>query len=104
MNFDKLNANKMVEAISALKGFVVVDSLIFIVPYDTNILCKVLEENKTNKLSNNYKILEEELVLNKLFQYKMYMPELIQEDMYEYIKNLIEKENNDIYYFQMNKY
>ena len=51
----------MVEAISALKGFVGVDNLIFIVPYDTNILCKVLEESKTNKLSNNYEILEGEL-------------------------------------------
>ena len=102
-DIDRLNANKMVEAISALKGFVGVDSLIFIVPYDTNILCKVLEESKTNKLSNNYEILEGELVLNKLFQYKIYMPELIQEDMYEYIKNLIEKENNEIYKLFPNK-
>lgn len=95
-DIDRLNANKMVEAISALKGFVGLDNLIFIVPYDTNILCKVLEESKTNKLSNNYEILEGELVLNKLFQFKIYMPELIQEDMYEYAKNLIEKENNKI--------
>lgn len=95
-DIDRLNANKMVEAISALKGFVGVDNLIFIVPYDTNILCKVLEESKLNKLSNNYEILEGELILNKLFQYKIYMPELIQEDMYEYAKNLIEKENNKI--------
>lgn len=102
-DIDRLNANKMVEAISALKGFVGVDNLIFIVPYDTNILCKVLEESKTNKLSNNYEILEGELVLNKLFQYKIYMPELIQEDMYEYIKNLIEKENNEIYKLFPNK-
>lgn len=96
-DIDRLNANKMVEAISALKGFVGLDSLIFIVPYDTNILCKVLEESKTNKLSNNYEILEGELVLNKLFQFKVYMPELIQEDMYEYIKNIIEKEYSEIY-------
>lgn len=102
-DIDRLNANKMVEAISALKGFVGVDNLIFIVPYDTNILCKVLEESKTNKLSNNYEILEGELVLNKLFQYKIYMPELIQEDMYEYIKNLIKKENNEIYKLFPNK-
>ena len=95
-DIDRLNANKMVEAISALKGFVGVDNLIFIVPYDTNILCKVLEESKLNKLSNNYEILEGELILNKLFQYKIYMPELIQEDMYEYAKNLIEKGNNKI--------
>lgn len=102
-DIDRLNANKMVEAISALKGFVGVDNLIFIVPYDTSILCKVLEESKTNKLSNNYEILEGELILNKLFQYKIYMPELIQEDMYEYIKNLIEKENNGIYRLFPNK-
>lgn len=102
-DIDRLNANKMVEAISALKGFVGVDNLIFIVPYDTNILCKVLEESKTNKLSNNYEILEGELLLNKLFQYKIYMPELIQEDMYEYIKNLLEKENNGIYKLFPNK-
>ena len=96
-DIDRLNAGKMVEAISALKSFVDVKDLIFIVPYDTNILCKVLEECKVNKLSNNYEILEGELILNKLFQFKIYMPELIQEDMYEYAKSLLEKENNKIY-------
>ena len=96
-DIDRLNAGKMVEAISALKSFVGFENLIFIVPYDTNILCKVLEECKVNKLSSNYEILEGELILNKLFQFKIYMPELIQEDMYEYAKNLIEKENNKIY-------
>lgn len=102
-DIDRLNANKMVEAISALKSFVGVKDLIFVVPYDTNILCKVLEECKVNKLSNNYEILEGELLLNKLFQFKIYMPELIQEDMYEYAKNLIEKENNKIYSLFPNK-
>ena len=102
-DIDRLNADKMVEAISALKSFVGVKDLIFIVPYDTNILCKVLEESKVNRLSNNYEILEGELILNKLFQFKIYMPELIQEDMYEYAKNLIEKENNEIYRLFPNK-
>lgn len=102
-DIDRLNANKMVEAISALKSFVGVKDLIFVVPYDTNILCKVLEECKVNRLSNNYEILEGELILNKLFQFKIYMPELIQEDMYEYAKNLIEKENNKIYNLFPNK-
>ncbi len=102
-DIDRLNADKMVEAISALKSFVGVKDLIFIVPYDTNILCKVLEECKVNRLSNNYEILEGELILNKLFQFKIYMPELIQEDMYEYAKNLIEKENNKIYDLFPNK-
>lgn len=102
-DIDRLNADKMVEAISALKSFVGVKDLIFIVPYDTNILCKVLEESKVNRLSNNYEILEGELILNKLFQFKIYMPELIQEDMYEYAKNLIEKENNKIYSLFPNK-
>lgn len=96
-DIDRLNAGKMVEAISALKSFVGFENLIFIVPYDTNILCKVLEECKVNRLSSNYEILEGELILNKLFQFKIYMPELIQEDMYEYAKNLIQKENNKIY-------
>lgn len=96
-DIDRLNAGKMVEAISALKSFVGFENLIFIVPYDTNILCKVLEECKVNKLSSNYEILEGELILNKLFQFKIYMPELIQEDMYEYAKNLIKKENSKIY-------
>ncbi len=96
-DIDRLNTEKMVEAISALKSFVGIENIVFIVPYDTNILCKVLEECKINNLSNNYEILEGELILNKLFQFKVYMPELIQEDMYEYAKNLIGKDNSKIY-------
>ena len=96
-DIDRLNADKMVEAISALKSFIGIDDIIFIVPYDTNILSTVLEKCKNNKISGNYEVLEGELVLNKLFQFKVYMPELIQEDMYEYTKNIIEKEYSEIY-------
>lgn len=96
-DIDRLNAEKIVEAISALKSFIGINDLIFIVPYDTNILSAVLERNKNSKIYGNIDILEGELILNKLFQFKVYMPELIQEDMYEYIKNLIEKENSEIY-------
>lgn len=96
-DIDRLNADKMVEAICALKSFIGIENLIFIVPYDTNILTGVLEECRNNKLSTNYEILEGELILNKLFQFKIYMPELIQEDMYEYAKKLLEKENKAIY-------
>lgn len=96
-DIDRLNADKMVEAISALKSFIGIDDIIFIVPYDTNILSTVLEKCKNNKISGNYEVLEGELVLNKLFQFKVYMPELIQEDMYEYAKNIIEKEYSEIY-------
>lgn len=102
-DIDRLNADKMVEAISALKSFIGIDDIIFIVPYDTNILSTVLEKWKNNKISGNYEVLEGELVLNKLFQFKIYMPELIQEDMYEYSKNLIDKENNKIYDLFPNK-
>lgn len=102
-DIDRLNANKMVEAISALKGFDGINNIVFIVPYDTNILTTVLEESKINKLSNNYEILEGELILNKLFQFKIYLPELIQEDMYEYSKKLIENGNNDILTIFSNK-
>ena len=52
-DIDRLNANKMVEAICALKSFIGIKNLIFIVPYDTNILTRVLEECRNNIVSTN---------------------------------------------------
>ena len=88
-DIDRLNADKMVEAINALKSFIGTGKIIFIVPYDNHILSSVLERCKNSKISSNYEILEGEMILNKLFQYKIYMPELIQEDMYEYAKKIV---------------
>ncbi|MCX8075266.1 MAG: P-loop NTPase fold protein [Clostridia bacterium] len=96
-DMDRLNASKIVESLSAVKGFVGLEDIIFIVPYDVNIVKEAIKKNQNNINNYNaYELVESELVLNKLFQFKFYLPELIKQDMYEYIIKLLDSNECEV--------
>ncbi len=83
-DLDRLSADKIVEALDALKLFMEYDRFIFIVPFDDEILKNALRRKRINEigaLGNEY---EGEMVLDKIFQYKMFLPQLIKYDMRNY--------------------
>lgn len=91
-DLDRLSANKIVEALDALKLFMEYDRFIFIVPFDDEILKNALKLKKIDEISvigNEY---DGEMVLDKLFQYKMYLPQLIKYDMRNYAFKICKKD------------
>lgn len=80
-DLDRLSADKIVEALDALKLFMEFDQFIFIVPFDDEILKNALKQKRMNDISacdNDY---DGEMVLDKIFQYKIFLPQLIKYDM-----------------------
>lgn len=83
-DLDRLSADKIVEALDALKLFMEYDQFIFIVPFDDEILKNALKQKRINDISaldNDY---DGEMVLDKIFQYKIFLPQLIKYDMRNY--------------------
>lgn len=83
-DLDRLSANKIVEALDALKLFMEYDRFIFIVPFDDEILKNALKLKKINEINTTGNKYDGEMVLDKLFQYKIYLPQLIKYDMRNY--------------------
>lgn len=83
-DLDRLSANKIVEALDALKLFMEYDRFVFIVPFDDEILKTALEQKRIQGISTLESKYDGEMVLDKLFQYKMYLPQLIKYDMRNY--------------------
>jgi hypothetical protein len=91
-DLDRLSAEKMVEALDALKTFMDFKQCIFIVPFDDNILKKAIEQKKLDELNRgSEEVVESELILDKLFQYKIYLPELIKTDIKDYACDICRK-------------
>ena len=89
-DLDRLSPEKIVEALDAIKAFTELKNIIFIVPFDDDILRKALENNKI-KLNESY-IVEGELFLDKLFQFKIYMPPLPEYDLKQYSDVIVAEE------------
>lgn len=89
-DLDRLSPEKIVEALDAIKAFTELKNIIFIVPFDDDILRKALVDNKI-KLNESY-VVEGELFLDKLFQFKIYMPPLPEYDLKQYTDVIIAEE------------
>ena len=83
-DLDRLSADKIVEALDALKLFMEYDRFIFIVPFDDEILKNALRTKRISGISTFGSEYDIEMVLDKIFQYKMYLPQLIKYDMRNY--------------------
>lgn len=75
-DLDRLSAEKIVEALDALKIFMEYEAFIFIVPFDDEILKNALD-NKLKHINDYDNRYDGDMVLDKLFQYKIYLPQLI---------------------------
>lgn len=94
-DLDRLSAEKIVEALDALKIFMEYKEFIFIVPFDDEILKNALDRNKLNQINGYIKKYDGDMVLDKLFQYKIYLPELIKSDMRNYAFNICKEDCED---------
>lgn len=83
-DLDRLSADKIVEALDALKLFMEYDRFIFIVPFDDEILKNALKVKRISGISSFGSEYDSEMVLDKIFQYKIYLPQLIKYDMRNY--------------------
>lgn len=101
-DLDRLSPEKIVEALDAIKAFTELKNIIFIVPFDDDILRKALVDNKI-KLNESY-IVEGELFLDKLFQFKIYMPPLPEYDLKQYSDVIIAEEAQGILEICKNNY
>lgn len=101
-DLDRLSPEKIVEALDAIKAFTELKNIIFIVPFDDDILRKALVNNKI-KLNESY-VVEGELFLDKLFQFKIYMPPLPEYDLKQYSNVIINKEAQGILDICKNNY
>ena len=73
-DLDRLSAEKIVEALDALKIFMEYKEFVFIVPFDDEILKNALDKNKLNQINDYDNRYDGDMVLDKLFQYKIYLP------------------------------
>lgn len=101
-DLDRLEMNKIVEALDALKVFMNLDNCIFIVPFDDAILKRALEKNRVKALNSTESVIDSELILDKLFQYKVYIPELVKINIGKYAVDLFRKECSDFVCEYMN--
>ena len=83
-DLDRLSADKIVEALDALKVFMEFDRFIFIVPFDDEILKNALKQKRMNDISASDNDYDGEMVLDKIFQYKIFLPQLIKYDRRNY--------------------
>lgn len=94
-DLDRLSADKIVEALDALKLFMEYDRFIFIVPFDDEILKNALRTKRINGISTFGGEYDGEMVLDKIFQYKMYLPQLIKYDMRNYAFEICKNDCSD---------
>lgn len=83
-DLDRLNKEKMIEALNSIKTFMEMEKFIFIVPYDDE------------KLRNALNPQDDELIIEKLFQYRVTIPPNIFINLEEYIKKLTMKYIPDV--------
>lgn len=94
-DLDRLSAEKIVEALDALKVFMEYEELVFIVPFDDEILKNALDNNKLKAINDFDNRYDGDMVLDKLFQYKIYLPQLIKSDMRNYALNICKQDCDD---------
>lgn len=94
-DLDRLSADKIVEALDALKLFMEYDRFIFIVPFDDEILKNALRTKRISGISTYGSEYDGEMVLDKIFQYKMYLPQLIKYDMRNYALEICKNDCSD---------
>ena len=94
-DLDRLSADKIVEALDALKLFMEYDRFIFIVPFDDEILKNALRTKRISGISTFGSEYDIEMVLDKIFQYKMYLPQLIKYDMRNYAFEICKNDCSD---------
>ena len=94
-DLDRLSADKIVEALDALKLFMEYDRFIFIVPFDDEILKNALKEKRIKGISTFDSEYDGEMVLDKIFQFKIYLPQLIKYDMRNYAFEISKKDCAD---------
>jgi len=97
-DLDRLSAEKMVEALDAIKMFINYSNCIFIVPFDESIIKKAISDCRLKDDSgDSAKLLESEQFLDKLFQYKIHLSPLLAYDIREYAKKLCDDNLKDFY-------
>lgn len=94
-DLDRLSAEKIVEALDALKIFMEYEDFIFIVPFDDEILKNALDKNKLKQINDYDNRYDGDMVLDKLFQYKIYLPQLIKSDMRNYSFRICREDCSD---------
>lgn len=94
-DLDRLSADKIVEALDALKLFMEYDRFVFVVPFDDEILKNALRTKRINGISAFGSEYDGEMVLDKIFQYKMYLPQLIKYDMRNYAFEICKTDCSD---------
>lgn len=90
-DLDRLSAQKMVEALDAIKMFMNFNNCIFIVPFDDSILKYSISKNRQQYANQA----EADEFLDKLFQYKIYLAPLLPFDIKKYALTLCHAEIGD---------
>lgn len=90
-DLDRLNTEKVVDALDAIKSFSDIAQCVFIVPFDEDKIIEALEESK--KCNNKeYGFVISELFLDKLFQFRIYLPGILKRDFIPYAKSVCSAE------------
>jgi hypothetical protein len=93
-DLDRCSKEKVVKTIETIKTFLEVESCIFIIACDDEIIKKAI--NKTHELYNEYGVDEGSEYLEKFFQHTFRIPPFQVTDMRKYVLNLLRKDNNDL--------
>jgi len=90
-DLDRLEVEKIVDALDAIKSFTDVHRCVFVVPFDESKIKEAIESERENhQQANCYAI--SELLLDKLFQFRVYLPGIIKRDFIPYAKVLCKAE------------
>jgi hypothetical protein len=93
-DLDRCSKEKVVKTIETIKTFLEVESCIFIIACDDEIIKKAI--NKTHELYNEFGIDEGAEYLEKFFQYTFRIPPFLVSDMRKYVLNLLRRNNSDL--------
>src|SRR4030065_1796692 len=93
-DLDRCSKEKVVKTIETIKTFLEVESCIFIIACDDEIIKNAV--NKAHELFNESGKDEGSEYLEKFFQYTLRIPPFMVTDMRKYIFNLLKKSNSDL--------
>lgn len=92
-DLDRCSKEKVVKALETIKTFLDVETCIFIIACDDEIIKKAINKSKELYENGNSEGAE---YLEKFFQYTLRIPPILQPDMRKFILNLLKKNGSDL--------
>jgi hypothetical protein len=93
-DLDRCSKEKVVKTLETIKTFLDVESCIFIIACDDEIIKNAV--NKANELYKNHGTDEGSEYLEKFFQYTFRIPPFMSIDLKKFIRNLLKNDQNDL--------